>query len=412
MAPGSQVPAEHDCATNGDAAASHGAHWLVPALVSLISATLACGAAYLYLAAPGPWFGGAPTLRYNGAQMTALRGSGQVDGTRFVVTATDSANVAMVSVNVSALPASDYRRVRWVLKEPQGDVVLAMVWHTDRLPGKVNSASLQSSAEGVQTLLTIGEPYWSGRIGTMALAVRGTLRQPLIIESVTFDALGAPEVVADRWRDWVAFLPWNGLSINAAIGGPLEQSLWLTSAGAIVALCALALCMGWRRRHAMEAHPQFPLTVVAIIVAVWITLDARWLWIRLNQAQATAATFADKSPHEKHLADLDGNVYAFAERVRAKLPTAPARIYVTSDDHYFRARLAYHLFPHNSYVDHGPRGALPPPMYCKPGEYVVVFLRHGVAFDPITQTLSWDGQSPRRVELLHAEDGNALFKLL
>jgi len=34
------------------------------------------------------------------------------------------------------------------------------------------------------------------------------------------------------------------------------------------------------------------------------------------------------------------------------------RVFVGADDHYFGGRLAYHLYPHNAYMNHD-TGALP-----------------------------------------------------
>jgi hypothetical protein len=385
--------------------------WLAPACISLALAACAWGAAYLYFATPGPWMSSVPSQRFYGVQMTLSRGSGRVDGARFVLQATDAAGLAIVSLDTPALLASDYRRMRWTLSGAQADVALATLWRTDSAPGKIIDAPLESSNEGAQALLTPGERNWIGRIGGIALTVRGTLRQPLIIESVSLDPMGVGDVVADRMRDWLAFTPWNGLSINTAFGGPLEQPVWLPLAAAIVALTAIALCVAWRRWRTVGAYTQFPLTILAIVAAAWITLDARWLWARLQQTEATAAIFSGKSSREKHIADLDGYVYAFAEQVRARLPKTPARIYVTADDHYFGARMAYHLYPHNAYVDHG-SGTLPPSERCKPGEFIVVFRRHGVTYDTAQQMLRWDDQPPVHAQLLLAHLGNAVFKLL
>lgn len=365
----------------------------------------------MYFAAPGPWLSSVPTQRFSGAQMKLSRGSGHVEGTRFVVQATDATGLAIVALDIPALRASDYRRMRWTLSSAQADIALATLWRTDYATGKINSAPLASSTEGAQALLTPGEHNWIGRIGGIALTVRGTLQQPLIIESVSVDPMGAAEVVAERMRDWFAFTPWNGLSINAAFGGPQEQPVWFPLAVAIVALTAIALCVAWRRWRTGDAHPSFPLTIIAIVAAAWVTLDARWLWARLQQTEATAAIFSGQSPREKHLADVDGYVYAFAEQVRARLPQTPARIYVTGDDQYFRSRLAYHLYPHNAYVDYG-GGTLPPPAQCKPGEYIAVFQRRGIQYDAARQMLRWDDQPALRAELLLAEDGNAMFKVL
>jgi len=178
-----------------------------------------------------------------------------------------------------------------------------------------------------------------------------------------------------------------------------------------VALTAMAACVLWQRARKRVASPNLWLTVLAIVAAAWITLDARWLWLRLQQTEETATVFSGKSLRDKHIADVDGYVYAFAEQVRARLPKTPARVFVSADDHYFRARLAYHLYPNNVFADHG-GATLPLAAQVKPGDYIVVFRRHGVQFDLDKKTLRWDDQPPVPAQLLLAHLGNAMFKLL
>ena len=256
----------------------------------------------------------------------------------------------------------------------------------------------------------VRERGWNGRIGGIALTVRGTLQQPLVIDSMSLAPMDAVDVLADRMHDWLDFRPWNGMSINAILGGPLEQSVWLPIAAAIVALTAIGFCAAWRRQRKAVSVTQFPLTVLAIVGIMWLTLDARWLWGRLLQTEATAGIFSGKSERDRHLVDLDGYVYAFAEQVRARLPKSPTRVYVSADDQYFGARMTYHLFPHNAYVDHG-SGKLPPSALCKPGDYIVVFRRKNVQYDRDKGLLSWDDQPPVNADLLLAHLGNAMFKL-
>ena len=150
--------------------------------------------------------------------------------------------------------------------------------------------------------------------------------------------------------------------------------------------------------------------MAAIVVVGWVVLDVRWLWSRVEQTQVTAEAFAGKSPRDKHLADIDGYVYAFAEQVIRRLPNTPSRVFVGADDHYFGGRLAYHLYPHNAYMNHD-TGALPLVEQCKPGDYVVVFRRKGVVYDTANRTLSWDQQRAVPADILIAHQGSAAFRL-
>ena len=393
-----------------DTAVRRPAGWLIPACISVAVAALLWGLAYLYFATPGPFFGGNSTQNFTGERLTASRGVGRVSGKNFVILATDASDLAIVSLNIPALRAAEFRRVRWFLSDVQDDIALALLWRTNQAPGKVNSVPLTLYKKRAQALLTPGEQNWDGDIEGLALAVRGKLRGPLTIGGVSVDPMSAAATIDDLADDWFTFTPWNGLSINTAFGGQQEQALWLPIVVVVVALTALGLCALWRRRPAV-ATPSFSLLVVGIIVAAWIALDARWLWLRLQQTHATGALFSGKSQREKHISDIDGYVFAFAEQVRARVPNGTARIYVAADDHYFGARMAYHLYPNNVYVDHV-TGALPPSAQCKPGEYVVIFRRQGVRYDTALQLLSWDDQPPLHAQVVLAHLGNAMFKLL
>jgi hypothetical protein len=84
------------------------------------------------------------------------------------------------------------------------------------------------------------------------------------------------------------------------------------------------------------------------------------------------------------------------------------RIFVASDADYFRERAAFHLYPHNVFV--APRkNELPPPERIKPGDWILVYQRRGVQFDPSAGKLRWDGGAPVSAQLKQRGDGAALF---
>jgi len=57
------------------------------------------------------------------------------------------------------------------------------------------------------------------------------------------------------------------------------------------------------------------------------------------------------------------------------------RLFVASEAIYFRERAAFHLYPHNVYANpHG--NELPSPDQVKPGDWMLVYQRRGVQFDP------------------------------
>ena len=362
---------------------------------------------YLWLAVPGRWFSNSPMQRFSGAQMNLTRGVGASDGTRFVVRATDPSGLAVITIDTPTVIAEDYRRIRWKVVSVDPTATLVTAWRSPSAAGKTLVAPVEQYG-GDFYIAYPRAPDWSGRIEGIALTIRGTLRQPLFVEEVTIDPMDASDIASDRMHDWFGFRYWNGLSINSAIGGPLEQPVFLPVTASLVALTAIAiLLLRWRKRM---SRPSQRLAIVMIVGITWLVLDGRWLWLRMQQTQETGSTFSGKTPHDKHLADIDSYLYAFSEQVLARLPKTPARVYVSSDDQYFGGRVAYHLYPHNAFMNRA-HGAVPPPDRVKPGEYVVFFRRRSVQYDAANKTLSWDQQTPVPADILIAHQGNAAFRL-
>jgi hypothetical protein len=192
-------------------------------------------------------------------------------------------------------------------------------------------------------------------------------------------------------------------------GGAEVQELPLPLLLVTALLLAVALWyVGARRREGIAA---LPWVLGALFVIAWTVLDLRWTSNLVRQVDATAAKYAGKDWRERHLAAEDGPLFAFIEKVRAKLPASPARVIVVADADYFRGRGAYHLYPHNVYFD--PRqNTVPAPSTLRSGDYLVVYQRRGVQYDASLQRLRWDGGEPVAAELLVAGPGAAAFRIL
>jgi len=128
----------------------------------------------------------------------------------------------------------------------------------------------------------------------------------------------------------------------------------------------------------------------------------------------TVPAFAARAPgegRERHLAAEDAPLFAFIEKVRAKLPATPVRIFVVADAPYFRGRGAYHLYPHNVLFDPF-RNSLPNPATLHAGDYVLVYQRRGLQYNAEEKKLKLDQGSPIPAEAVLVEPGAALLKVL
>jgi hypothetical protein len=388
--------------------ASPAARRIAVAAVFLASAAL-CLLGYLALAAPGPWFGSARTLHWMPEELTVTRGIAQRTREGLAITAPDAARTVVISVDTS-FRSRDYALIAWDAAGVPNDVEATLLWYNDYASSRVFRRALTVEAGRIAPAFVAEDPGWIGRIGGLALVLQGSFTEPIVIHGAAAKPMSAGQVLGDRLGEWFAFEPWNGSSINTLTGGADTQDLplpALLAAIAGVAMLAYAALARWKSRF---FGPMLGAGVAGLFVIAWLVIDARWQWNLLRQVRATHTQYAGKSWRERHLAAEDGPVFAFIEKVREKLPAPPARVFMVADAHYFRDRGAYHLYPHNVYFDPW-ANSMPPPSAVRPGDYVVVYQRRGVQFDPSQQRLQWDGSASVDAELLLVDTGAALFRI-
>jgi hypothetical protein len=94
----------------------------------------------------------------------------------------------------------------------------------------------------------------------------------------------------------------------------------------------------WSSRHGNPGAARHITVLGIFFIAGWLLLDGRWQFNLVRQIDVTAKQYAGKTWRERHLAAEDGQLFAFVEKVRAKLPPPPRRVFVVADEHYFRDR--------------------------------------------------------------------------
>ena len=238
--------------------------------------------------------------------------------------------------------------------------------------------------------------------------MKGPVAEPVRIRGVVAKPLSAPEVLRDRWREWLAFEGWTGTSINTITGGADLQDLPLPVLLACSVAIATLIVVGLRRLRPGSISVSAFGALAAFVVVAWLILDLRWTWNLLRQADSTAERFAGKSYVDKRLAVEDGPLFAFVQKAKESMPATPVRVFVAADSHYFRGRAAYHLYPHNAYFE-ARSNALPPADRVRPGDWILVFNRKGVQYDASQSKLRWDNQAPVNAELKASGRGAALF---
>ena len=384
---------------------------LRPALwgTALFGAALAlCALCYLAMAVPGPWFPRAQPIAWGPADFRLARGTGNVTDDALVITGVDATQTALISINTD-IRSTDYQAIAWEATGVPANADVRMLWRTDYAPAKMNSIPVPVLGGRLLPVELINRPNWIGRIGGIALVVHTPLGDPLSVRSATLKTMGAYDLLRDRVREWLAFESWTGTSINVVAGGANVQDVPLPPL--LAATAALAMLAGLLLLRRPPRAAALPMVVGVIFAAAWIVADARWQWNLMRQVAETRSRYAGKDWHEKRVAAEDGALFSFIDQVRAKLPPPPARVFIVAETHYFRDRGAYHLYPHNVYFEPY-RDTLPPSSAFHAGDYLVVYQRPGVQYDPARKRLRFPDGTTIPAEVMLADRGAALFRIL
>jgi hypothetical protein len=365
------------------------------------------------LAASGPWIGGPPQRHWTAEVLAVTRGSAQLGAHGLSVVAPDATGTVVISINQTGFRSKDYPVIAWDAVDVPDGVEAALLWNTDFTASRVSTRALAIEAGRILPVDVAGDRNWIGTIRGIALVLRGSFAQPILVRGATAKPATLRQVLGDRVREWLAFEPWNGTSINTVTGGADAQELPLPALVAAIVLVAALLYVAVAHWAPGLAGAFRPTVVAAIVVLGWLVLDARWQWNLIRQVRATYHQYAGRSWHDRHLAAEDSALFAFIEKARDKLPppVEPApRVFMVADLHYFRDRGAYHLYPYNVYFDPW-RNTMPPSSALRSGDYLIAYQRKGVQYDPGQQRLRWDGGAPVAAELLFADAGAALFRI-
>jgi hypothetical protein len=382
-------------------------HPVREAIVALVVALAICALGYMALVVPGSWFPNASQRSWLPREMKLVSGAGQLVKDELVVAREGAEGGVLVSVDCD-FRSTDYPAIFWSALNVPDQADARLVWRTDYAPSKINSVPLRIGAGQPLIAYVSKDPNWVGRIRGLALAINGTLPQPVVIRGVTATPLGALDVTRDRIDEWLAYEGFKGTSINSVTGGADRQDVPLPLLLALVMLLAAAAWYALAKVRGSAIG--LPVALATVFIAGWLLLDARWMWDLVREARVTAGKYAGLDSRGKHLAAEDGPLFAFIENVRKKLPAEPVRVFMTADAHYYRGRGAYHLYPHNVFFDPF-QNAVPASSRLRPGDYFVVYQRRGIEYDAAARKLRWDGGAPVSADLLLSGPGAALFRI-
>jgi len=383
-------------------------HWSVWALGCWLAALVLTFAGFVAAFHSGPWLARTDPLVIQGSQLDA-RGRGRVDGTRLVLERPgEDGAAAGVMTFFAPIEARNYRvlTVHATGAWPAGGATL--IWRSKANERVVSKIDLVVSGGRILPVTLSATDGWTGPILGMGIVARSDFRAPWIIERVELRPASVWTTIDAMLGDWFEFEPWDGGSIHFMAGGnpslrhPLPLFLGVTLLVGL-ALYGLVIVLGHTRFDAKVA--------VAIALAGWALVDARWQWNLAKQLDITRFQYAGKSWEDKRLAAEDGALYAFMREAKAKMGPAPAHVFVFADDEYDRVRGAYHLYPRNVAVHPRRRDLLPASTF-KAGDILVLYRKRGVEYNQGEKRLRWDGTQAVAAELLFFSQGSAVFRVL
>ena len=305
--------------------------------------------------------------RISGGDFAIHIGQGTYDGLgglRFDRLSEDKRALASARVSIEA---KRYPFVRYRLAHRHQGQAIYLIWRRNDQTGELFRAPLPLGES--HTLRMDGNPQWQGQITEIGLEVYGNLRSvPLVLESLEFPSAGPLVTLQSLWSLWVDFPGWQLSSINhlakRAVPGTVTE---MTAAAAWAGLAVLILIWPVTKLRSGKT-----LCLAMAILIPWGTLDLLWQVKLEGQLEDARELFAGKSMDEKHLVDIDSDIYRHALRLKREgLPESVARIFLLHDssEHNFnRLKTQYYLLPHNVFNF----GMRPPMEAIRPGDYILV----------------------------------------
>lgn len=343
----------------------------------------------------------APALARLGRELVPNNANAKPVGDAMAVANRREAPLVILGMTVLPFRAADFGYVTVDAEPLPRDVAVALIWLRRDAPGRPFEQPLAVDHDRLVSTALDTNPDWRGDISFIAIAVKGPMARPWTLHAFRLEPMRVSGAMAEIVRGWTTFERWDGRSINVIFGGREEQRAWLPllvfTASVVSALVVWVLA---RRRGSRSSAAALALP----FLLGWLVLDARWQDNLLEQAGVTRTEFGGRTWEERHLAMEDGELFRFVQAAVARMPPPPVRIFATSDFEYFRRRAGYHLYPHNvlAYV-------WSDPSILRPGDYVFLYQKADVHFDPGKRMLVWKAGHSLPVTPLIAQRGAGVF---
>lgn len=377
--------------------------WLVVPVL-LLASLLILALFHIYRTWPTTWKNGGPeALDWAGSSLMLSKGQGYDRNGILEIEKLADEGIAIASLSPKAFRARDYSTFTWRIDGAPPDTQFALLWRTTENSDRVFTTKAKPVKDGVVSWNMDRTANWQGQIRGVALLVKGELKAPISVKSLSARPVSILDAFEKMVRGWFSFQGWEPSSINYLDGEALDQEISLPMAVAAAVFLVVIVYFALVRFGLLQGSA---VVLSCIIFLGWFVLDARWQWILFRQLEVTHQQFVGKSIEDKHLV-MDGPLAKFLQQASLKMAGTKGRVLYLSDDNYLLSKGRYYLYPQNVLAFND----LAAVHHAKPGDYVVVFAKKGTNYDSVKQALVWEGPSSRPADLLLSDTGNLLVRI-
>ncbi|MFV8819725.1 hypothetical protein [Haliea sp. E17] len=346
--------------------------------------------------------------RISGKSLIARRGAGEETesgGMRITALEVGPKDTRSIYTTRVGFKADDYPYLQFRITGQNPGSFYYFIWRTAEKPDETSHIILPRINDSAHVSMLADNPAWEGTITEIGVDVYGELREVAqVVESLDFLPTSAWNLIRSIWSEWTGLETWNQRSAHHLMGGPYDQILprplamacW--AGGALVVLFLAGLL--WRI--------DIRLAVVCAVLGPWLVIDMLWQRNLSAQLEESEFLFGGKTQHEKHLAELDSDLYQYALHLKEVLPEPGVKIYLLHNSprrDYRRLKMQYYLLPHNIFNF----GHLPIPAKLREGDYLLVLDQvPGLDYDEQSNVLRWNSRSIP-VERIDDQSPGALY---
>jgi len=351
-------------------------------------------------------------LVITGKRLQVAFGTGQFAGQSLEITGYQANNGEQIAIAVrrGQFAARDFPLLRYGVDFHSPATRVDLFWRLASDPANIKTMPLTDTDGGSAWRELARNPDWHGPVLEIGVYVTASdTRDHPSIAHLTLEPRSWWGDLCAYWSDWTAFRGWKAYSINYLYGtedraGPspvIAVAAWSALAVALVLIAGLVFSRVNRG------------TLVAVVLVPWISLDLLWQHELDSQLARTRDQFAGKTEEEKHLADIDSDIYRYVQRLKqAVLPHEVSRIVILNDSsgHNFeRLKTQFYLWPHNSYNF----GRVPPDEGMEQVDYVLVLGEiPKLEYQPDEHALVWkSGKRTLPVELVDSDPLGRLYRV-